>query len=54
MWGTVLYVMWLHDNIVVSKVDNKENPTNKLTNALSMIKFEHCLDLAGICYWIGI
>ena len=36
-------------DIVVSKVSTHDNPADMMTKALPVAKFEHCLDLVGVC-----
>lgn len=38
-----------HGDIDVSKVDTMETPVDMFTKSLPVVKFEHCLDLIGIC-----
>lgn len=35
-------------NIVVSKVDDKDNPDNMMTKLSFIAKFEYCLNLIGV------
>ena len=35
-------------DIVVSKVNTRDNPADMMTKSLPIAKFEHCLDLVGI------
>ncbi|KAG8503539.1 hypothetical protein CXB51_001508 [Gossypium anomalum] len=37
-------------DIVVSKINTHENPTDVMTKSLLITKFEHCLDLVGVHY----
>lgn len=37
-------------DIIMSNVDTKENPTNMMTKPFIIVKFEHCLNLDGICH----
>lgn len=46
-----------HGDIVVRKVNTQDNPTNMMIKSHTppppaIPKFEHCLDLVDICYWI--
>ena len=36
-------------DIIVKKIVTAKNPTNMLTKPLSILKFNHCLGLIGVC-----
>lgn len=38
-------------DIVVSKVNAHDNAAHIITKLFLKPKFEHCLDLFGVCYW---
>lgn len=38
----------IHGDIVVSKVNIKDNPTNMLIKSICIAKFENCLNLVGV------
>ena len=37
-------------DIIVSQVSTHDNPTDMMTESLSIAKFEHCLNLIGVSY----
>ena len=47
--SAVAALSMLDDDIIVSKVSIHDNPTDMLTKLLPMTKFEHCLNLVGVC-----